>query len=124
MRDYAEIINAKGGIAAREAYDRFLVKWKTLCPTVARSLEDAGMDPLTFCEFPKAMGKNLRSMNSLENLNREFRSWTTAQGSFSCEPAAVTLPYDLVAFDQIKLRKTDGHAAIKGLLEDGWTSAA
>jgi transposase-like protein len=99
-RDYGRIINAKDGLAARAAYDEFLAKWRTLCPPVARSLEEAGTDLLTFYEFPQAMWKSLRSTNSLENLNREFRRRTKTQGSFSCESAAVTLLYGLVAFGQ------------------------
>jgi transposase-like protein len=123
-RDYGKIIEAKDGIAAREAYDAFLAKWRTLCPPVARSLEEAGIDLLTFYEFPKAMWKSLRSTNSLENLNREFRRRTKTQGSFSTESAALTLLYGLVAFGQIRLRKIDGYKAIQDLLQEDWTSAA
>ncbi|MDD5707973.1 MAG: IS256 family transposase [Kiritimatiellae bacterium] len=123
-RDYNRIVNASDGIAGRKAYDAFVVKWRTLCPPVARSLEEAGIELLTFYEFPKAMWKSLRTTNALENLNREFRRRTKTQGSFATEPAAVTLLYGLVAFGQIKLRKIDGHKAMKGLLEKGWTTAA
>jgi transposase-like protein len=123
-RDYQRIIHARDGIGARKAYDAFLAKWRTLCPAVARSLEEAGLELLTFYEFPKAMWKSLRTTNSIENLNREFRRRTKTQGSFSTEAAAVTLLYGLVAFGQITLRKIDGYKAIRGLLEEGWTTAA
>ncbi|MCK4415153.1 MAG: IS256 family transposase [Candidatus Eisenbacteria sp.] len=123
-RDYNQIINAPDGIAARKAYDAFLAKWRTLCPPVARSLEEAGTELLTFYEFPKAMWKSLRTTNSIENLNREFRRRTKTQASFPTEAAAVTLLYGLVAFGQITLRKIDGHKAMKGLLDEGWTTAA
>ena len=36
------------GLNARAAYDTFVKKWTTLCPPVARSLEEAGLDLLTF----------------------------------------------------------------------------
>jgi putative transposase len=115
-RDYDRIINAKDGLAARGAYDTFLTKWSRLCPPVARSLEEAGLELLTFYEFPKSMWKCLRTTNALENFNRELRRRTKTQASFSTETAAVTLLYALVAFGQIKLRKIDGHRALSALL--------
>jgi transposase-like protein len=115
-RDYDRIVYAKDGLAAREAYRKFVVKWSTLCPAVARSLEEAGELLLTFYAFPKAMWKALRTTNSLENLNREFRRRTKTQASFSTEQAAVTLLYGLVAFGQIRLRKIDGHRHVSALL--------
>ena len=84
-------------------------KWNSVCPPVARSLEEAGLELLTFYSFPKAMWKGLRTTNSIENLNREFRRRTKTQGSFSSEDAALTLLFGLVAFRQIELRKITGH---------------
>ena len=75
-RDYHRIIFAADGLAARAAYDAFVKKWTALCPPVARSLDEAGLDLLTFYRFPKAMWKSLRTTNALENLNREFRRRT------------------------------------------------
>ena len=88
-------------------------KWTTLCPAVARSLEEAGERLLTFYNFPKPMW---RATNTLENLNREFRRRTKTQASFSSEESAVTLLYSLVAFGQIVLRKVDGHRHVSELL--------
>lgn len=116
-RDYDRIVYAKSGIAAREAYQAFVAKWRKLCPAVAKSLEEAGEQLLTFYAFPKAMWKALRTTNSIENLNREFRRRTKTQASFSTEEAAVTLLYGLVAFGQILLRKIDGHGHVSALLE-------
>ena len=62
------------------------------------------------------MWRALRTTNSLENLNREFRRRTKTQASFSSEEAAVTLLYALVAFGQIQLRKIDGHRHVAELL--------
>ncbi len=92
-RDYDRIVYAKSGIAARETYQAFVTKWRKLCPAVAKSLEEAGEQLLTFYAFPKAMWKALRTTNSIENLNREFRRRTKTQASFSTEEAAVTLLY-------------------------------
>jgi len=66
----------------------------------------------------------LRTTNSLENLNREFRRRTKTQASFASEDAAVTMLYGLLAFGQIKLRKIDGHRVIHQIGKEGWTAAA
>jgi transposase-like protein len=123
-RDYQRILYARDGLAAREAYRAFVAKWSKLCPAVARSLEEAGEELLTFYEFPKAMWKALRTTNSLENLNREFRRRTKTQASFSSEEAPVTLLWALVAFGQIRLRKIVGHRAVASLLVQALEAAA
>ena len=107
-RDYHRLLYATDGLAARAAYDAFLKKWTPLCPPVARSLEEAGLELLTFYTFPKAMWKSLRTTNALENLNREFRRRTKTQASFSTEAAALTVLFGLVAVGQIVFRKIDG----------------
>jgi transposase-like protein len=117
QRDYGRIVDARDGLAARKAYDAFVAKWSTLCPAVVRSLEEAGEQLLTFYAFPKGMWRTLRTTNSLENLNREFRRRTKTQASFCSEEAAVTLLYGLVAFGQIRLRKIDGHHHVAALLQ-------
>ena len=123
-RDYHRIICAHDGLAARAAYDAFLKKWTTLCPAVVRSIEEAGLDLLTFYDFPKSMWKSLRTTNTLENLNREFRRRTKTQASFSTEAAAVTLLFGLVAFGQIVLRRVDGHAQLAAFLAKEWSQVA
>jgi transposase-like protein len=123
-RDYQRIVNAADGLAARRAYDAFLAKWSRLCLAVARSLEEAGTELLTFYEFPKAMWKSLRSTNSLENLNREFRRRTKTQASFGTEEAAITLLYALVAFGQIEMRKIDGYRHLRTLMTSATAQAA
>jgi len=123
-RDYRGIVNAKDGMAGRKAYEAFLAKWLTLCPAVARSLEEASSELLTFYEFPKSMWRSLRTTNPLENLNREFRRRTKTQSSFSTEDAAITLLYGLVAFGQIRMHKIDGHHKVKALIAQTKTQAA
>ena len=115
-RDYDRIIYAKDGLKARDAYQSFVSKWTPLCAAVVRSLEEAGEQLLTFYEFPKAMWRSLRTTNSIENLNREFRRRTKTQASFSSEEAALRLLYGLVAFGQILMRKIDGHDHVAELL--------
>jgi hypothetical protein len=55
------------------------------------------------------MRKGLRSTNSLENLNREFRRRPKTQGSFCTEEAALTFLFGLVTFGQIALRRPTGY---------------
>lgn len=123
-RDYDRIIYAASGLDARAAYDALVKKWTPLCAPVVRSLEEAGLDLLTFYAFPKSMWKSLRTTNALENLNREFRRRTKTQASFSTEAAAVTLLFGLVAFKQIGLRKIDGHQEWPAFLAKEWSQAA
>jgi len=123
-RDYDTIVYAANGLAARAAYAAFVTKWASLCLAVVRSLEEAGEQLLTFDAFPKAMWRALRTTNTLENLNREFRRRTKTQASFSTEEAAVTLLYGLVAFGQIQLRKIDGHRHVSELLAPSVATAA
>ena len=123
-RDYDAIVYAKNGLAAREAYSAFVKKWTPLCPQAVTSLEEAGEKLLTFYAFPKAMWKSLRTTNSIENLNREFRRRTKTQASFSTEEAAVTLLYGLVAFGQIQMRRITGYQHVVELLAPAQESAA
>lgn len=46
---------------AIEAWPHAHVKWKKLCPPVARSLEEAGEKLLTFYAFPKPLTCRLAS---------------------------------------------------------------
>lgn len=124
QRDYHRITHADDGIVAREAYEAFLTKWSKLCPPVARSLEEAGRELLSFYEFPKAMWMSLRSTNALENLNREFRRRTKTQASFGTEEAAVTLLYGLIAFGQIELNRISGYRHLKALAVQAQAQAA
>jgi putative transposase len=123
-RDYKRIVYARDGLVAREAYEAFIRKWSVLRAEVARSLEEAGTELLTFYEFPRSMWKSIRSTNSLENLNREFRRRTKTQASFSTEEAVLRLLYALVAFDQIRLRKIDGYRDLRRIMREASTKAA
>lgn len=123
-RDYDRIIYAEDGLAARAAYDAFVKKWSTLCPAVAKSLQEAALELLTFYAFPKETWKSIRTTNTIENLNREFRRRTKTQASFSTESAALTVLYGLVAFGQIQLRKIDGYKQWPSFLEKAWQKVA
>jgi putative transposase len=123
-RDYDRIIYAADGLAARAAYDAFVKKWSTLCPAVTKSLQEAGLELLTFYAFPKETWKSIRTTNTIENLNREFRRRTKTQASFSTEAAALTVLYGLVAFGQVQLRKIDGYTKLPSFLAKEWKKVA
>ncbi len=116
-RDWHSIVRAEDAAQARKAYAAFVTKWSRLVPAVARSLEEAGFQLLTFYELPKSLWSSVRTTNALENLNREFRRRTKTQGSFATEAAGVTLLWGLVAFGQIHLRRINGYRALQLLLE-------
>ena len=123
-RDYDRLLHAADGLAARAAYHACVRKWSTLCPAVARSLEEAGRELLTFYAFPTTMWKALRTTNTLENLHREFRRRTKTQASFGTEAAALTLLFGLVAFEQIHLRRIDGYQQLPSFLAKAEPQAA
>jgi transposase-like protein len=122
--DYDRLVYAADGLAARAAYDAFRKKWTRLCPAVAKSLDEAGLELLTFYDFPPATWKSIRTTNTLENLNREFRRRTKTQASFSTETAALTVLYGLVAFGLIHLRKIDGHRQLPAFVAHAWQNVA
>ena len=53
------------------------------------------------------MWKSLRTTNTLENFNREFRRRPKTQASFGTEDAALTLIFGLDPFGQSQLRSID-----------------
>ena len=60
-RDYQAITHAEDIVAGRSAYQAFLVKWRRLAPEVARSLEEAGEELLSFMNYPRSQWKSLRT---------------------------------------------------------------
>lgn len=122
-RDWHEVIHAEDGEKARKAYRRMLAKWSKLVPAVARSLQEAGLKLLTFYEFPRQLWKPLRTTNTLENLNREFRRRTKTQGAYTNEAAALTLLWGLIAFGHLRMRRIDGCKHLESVIAD-WKIAA
>ena len=110
--DFHVIIYADDAVAARTARDNFLRKWRKRSEGVARSIEEAGMDLLTFTSFPKCLWKALRTTNIIERLNQEFRRRTKTQGMFPTESAILILLFGLVASGMVKMRRIDGHEEI------------
>ena len=111
------IIHITDALAARQAYDAFIAKWRRPCPPVAKGLEEAGHSLLTCYQWPRPMWRSLRSTNTIEDLNREFERRTKTQAVFATGLAAVTLLYGLVAFGQIRLRRIDGWPHLNTMIE-------
>ena len=114
--DYHRIVYAADEKTARAAYTDFVKKWTKLCPAVARSLEEAGEELLTFFRFPSSQWKVLRTTNVIERLNGEFRRRVKTQASLPTEDAGLVILFSLVASGQIKLRRIDGWQDISRVL--------
>lgn len=107
--DYDRIINADNAEMARAAYDAFVRKWSRKAESVARSIEEAGMDLLTFMRFPKEQWRSLKTTNIIERLNLEFRRRTKTQGVFPTQSSVLVLLFGLVASGMVRMRKIGGY---------------
>ena len=107
--DYDKIINADGIEEAKAAYAAFMRKWSRKAESVARSLEDAGMDLLSFMSFPKEQWRSLKTTNIVERLNLEFRRRTKTQGVFPTQSSILVLLFGLVASGMVRMRKIGGY---------------
>lgn len=106
--DYNRIVYAKTLEGAESARDYFMRKWTKRCPAVAKSLQEAGDDLLTFFKYPKAQWKSLRTTNVIERMNGEFRRRVKTQASHPTEDAALFVLFGLFASGQLTMRKIDG----------------
>jgi len=122
--DFHRIVYAASEVAARAAYVAFTSRWKSRCPGVVRSLEEAGDELLTMYRFPKQQWKTIRTTNVIERLNGEFRRRVKTQGSLPSEDSALILLFSLVATGQIKLRKLDGYKRLAGVINTQLKNAA
>lgn len=108
-RDYDTIINAGDLATAKAAYAAFVSKWRRKAESVARSLEEAGMDLLTFMSFPKEQWRSLKTTNIVERLNHEFRRRTKTQGVFPTQSSVLVLLFGMVASGMVRMRKIGGY---------------
>jgi len=83
--------------------------WRKRSPGVAKSIEEAGAELLTFFRFPKSQWSSLRSTNVIERLYGEFRRRVKTQGVLPTEDAVLALLYGLVASGQVEMRKISGY---------------
>ena len=115
--DYQAIVYADTEVQARRAYARFEKKWSKSCPGVVKSLGEAGEELLTFMKYPGRMWKMLRTTNSIERLNEEFRRRVKTQGSLPNVDAGLKLLYGLFAGGLIQLRRVDGWPQLPAIVE-------
>ena len=107
--DYDAIINADDVASAKTNYACFMRKWSRKADSVARSLDEAGMDLLTFMSFPKAQWRSLKTTNIVERLNHEFHRRTKTQGVFSTQSSVLVLLFGLVASGMVRMRRIGGY---------------
>ena len=112
-QDYHAIVYAPSREQAEQARRRFLAKWTKLAPNVAVSLQEAGDELLTFYAFPASQHKSLRTTNSVERLQQEFRRRVKTQASLPSENAVLLLFFALYAGGQIKMRRLEGWWTLK-----------
>lgn len=110
--DYHAIVYAESAEAMRAAYDAFLRKWRRLSDGVARSIEEAGADLLTFSRYPKSQWKAIRTTNIIERLNQEFRRRIKTQSSFPTESSVLILLFGLVASGMVRMKRIGGYEEI------------
>lgn len=122
--DFHAIVYADGEAKAREAYQKMLQKWSKLSASVAKSLEEAGEELLTFYRYPKSQWKALRTTNVIERLNEEFRRRVKTQSSLPSEDAVLILLYGLVASGLVRLRKMDGYRQLWRVIKEKKQQAA
>lgn len=108
--DFHTIVYAENYAAGRAAYEAFLRKWRRSCEGVARSLEEAGAELLSFYRYPKSQWKSLRTTNIIERINEEFRRRIKTQSSFPSEQSVLVLLFGLMASGMIRMRRIEGHA--------------
>jgi transposase-like protein len=106
--DFHEITQAANAEAAQQAYDRFIRTWEKKLPKVAKSLQEAGEELLTFYAFPQEQWKCLRTTNPIERLNLEFKRRVKTQCSLPSETSAMLILFGLILSEQIRFRKIDG----------------
>ena len=107
--DFHAIVYAENEADARAAYDAFVKKWRKLSEGVAKSLEEAGLELITFFRYPKSQWKSLRTTNLIERLNQEWRRRIKTQVSFPTESSVLLMLWGLVASGMIRMHRLGGY---------------
>jgi transposase-like protein len=115
--DFHAIVYAENYAAGRAAYEAFLRKWRRSCEGVTRSLEESGLELLTFYRYPQSQWKALRTTNIIERINGEFRRRIKTQSSFPSEQSVLVLLFGLMASGMIRLRRIGGYADMGKAIE-------
>lgn len=116
--DFHAIVYAQDEKSARQAHERFMAKWRKLCASVAKSLQEAGEELFTFYRYPPSQWKSLRTTNVIERLQEEFRRRVKTQSSLPNEAAVLILLYGLVASGFIRMKKINGHRQLWRVIKE------
>lgn len=107
--EYSAMMYADTADQALELRRAFLNKWRAKCPGVARSMEEAGDRLFTFLRFPPSQWKGIRTTNSIERLNEEFRRRVKVQGLEPSGASICMLFWALLASGKVVMRKAVGY---------------
>jgi putative transposase len=97
--DVRSIFYASSKIKAMEFFNQFKQRWKKDLPSAVKSLEKSIESCLTFFNFPEEEWISLRTTNTIERLNKEFKRRTRSMEIVAGEHAC----YTLLAFICIKM---------------------
>jgi transposase-like protein len=106
--DYNAMIYADTPEEVQKQRKAFVRKWRTRCPAVANSLEEAGDRLFTFTTLPPSQWKSARTTNAIERLHEEFKRRIKTQTVLPSAETAAMLFWALMASGQISMRKVDG----------------
>lgn len=106
--DFHAITEAESEKTARAAHARFIRLWEKRSEGVVESLKEAGDELLTHYRFPKSQWKCLRTTNSIERLQGEFRRRVKTQSSLPSEASVLLLFHGIIASGQIRMRRING----------------
>ena len=106
--DYNAMIYADTPEEVQKHRKAFVRKWRTRCPAVANSLEEAGDRLFTFTTLPPSQWKSARTTNAIERLHEEFKRRIKTQTVLPSAETAAMLFWALMASGQISMRKVDG----------------
>jgi transposase-like protein len=113
--DYKRTVYGPDRASIEKSRASFTKKWRSRCPAVAASFEEAGDQLFTFLDYPPMQWRALRTTNALERINEEFRRRTKTQASLPSQDSVLLLLYGLLASGQIRLRLMDGWQAMPQL---------
>jgi putative transposase len=122
--DYVQMMYAASVEECQELRGEFLAKWKSKCPKVAKSLEEAGEQLFSFLRFPPSQWKSLRTTNAIERLNEEFRRRVKVQGMQPNGETVCMLFWALLASGAITMRRVVGYQTLQEKTKEDIVAAA
>jgi|WetSurMetagenome_2_1015567.scaffolds.fasta_scaffold151612_1 putative transposase len=123
--DFHAVSEATSEKVAKKAYERFIRLWKPRCEGVVESFVEAGEELLTHYAFPKSQWKCLRTTNSIERVNEEFRRRIKTQSSLPSESSVLVLFFGVIESGQVRMRRIDGWKDIaKAVIQHGAAQVA